>query len=75
MFWVGDWVETVEADKNPFSGEVKMFETSFYSPHLSPISVPKEYKKRALEACNLTNEGFQLKSQDDLWPFDEVLDK
>lgn len=63
----------MEAYKNHLSGEVKMFEPRLYSPYLSPIKIPQEYAKRALEACNHTQERLQMKAQADLRPFDEVL--
>lgn len=45
MVWEGDKVETVKADKNPFSADVKMVEAILYSPHLEPIQVFTSMKK------------------------------
>lgn len=43
MFRVGDKVKTIKAYCNPFLIVVKMFEALLYSPHLSPMTIPKEY--------------------------------
>jgi hypothetical protein len=58
MLWVGDKLETMEVDKNPFSIDVLMFEALFYSPNSSLIiTIHKEYEQGALEVYNynLTN--------------------
>lgn len=34
MIWIGEKVEVIDTDQNPFSAEVKMLEALFYSPHL-----------------------------------------
>ena len=68
MFWVGDNVEVVEAEKNPFTAEVKMLESLFYSPHLGPIEIPEDYVEGSWETCSLTREGFKVKPQVDSRP-------
>ena len=65
VFWVGDNVEVVEAEKNPFTAEVKMLESLFYSPHLGPIEIPENYEEVSWETCSLTREGFKVKPQAD----------
>lgn len=60
MFWEGDKTEIVEADKNPFSVDVKMVEAIFYSPHLHPIQAAKEYEDGSWSACNLTAREFEI---------------
>lgn len=59
----------MKVNKNPFSIEVNMIKSLFYSPHLSPIMVPKEYKQGLLESCILTNKIFQFKNPIDLCTF------
>lgn len=73
VFWVGDKMKIVEADKKPLFLEVKMLKELLYSPHLSLVMVPQEYEEGALEACNLTKKCFQLKVEVNPRPFDEVL--
>lgn len=60
MFWEANKVETVEADKNPFSADVKMVEAIFYSPHLELVQVSDRYKEGSWSACNVTTKGFEI---------------
>lgn len=59
--WIGDMVDNVEADPNPFPDEVKLFEVIFYLPYMSPIAIPRSYEEGGVESCELTQERFRIK--------------
>jgi hypothetical protein len=52
-----------------------MFEALFYFPHLSHRMFPKDHEEGQLEAFNLTNESLNLKTQTELFSFDEFLNE
>lgn len=61
IIWIGDKMEIVEADPNPFPAEVKTYEAIFYSPKMRPIVIPRSYEEGGVETCEWTREGFRLK--------------
>lgn len=68
MIWIGGKVEVIEADRKPFSAEVKMLEAIFYSPYLHLISILEGYEEGGVGLCELSKEGFRLKSLADARP-------
>lgn len=62
MIWIDDKVEVIKVDQNPFSAEVKMLEAMFYSPHLGSITIAEGFEEGGVEFCELTKEGFRLKT-------------
>lgn len=42
--WVGDKVEIIEVDQNPFFAEVEMLVALFYSPLFRPITFSAAYE-------------------------------
>lgn len=65
---IGDKVEVIEVDQNPFLVEFKMLEATFYPPHLGPLSIPKEYDEGGVEIREFMKKGFKLKTLADVQP-------
>ena len=53
----------VLVDKNPFSTNLNMVESIFYSPCVGPIMLINDYKEGSMESYNLTSQGFKWKAQ------------
>ena len=63
MFWEGNKVEVVPIDVNPFSTDIVVIESIFYSSGIGLIMVNEEYEERLVESCYLTHKGFKWNVQ------------
>jgi len=45
LFWEEDQVSIISADDCPILVDVRMAEALFYSPYLTPIQIPNNYKE------------------------------
>ena len=63
MFWDQGKVEIVLVDNNPFSVDITIVESIFYSTQVKPIMVIEEFEKGSVKTCDLTNQGFRWKLQ------------
>lgn len=61
IMWSDNGVETVLADKNPFTAEVRATEALFYSPYMEPIVINEDYEDGAWKSCDQTSRGFEVK--------------
>ena len=55
MFWEGDKVEVVLTDTNPFSVDITITESIFYSIGVRPIMMIEDYEEGSVESCDLTS--------------------
>ena len=53
MFSEGGNIKVVPADKNPFSIDITMVDSIFYSPRVKPIILINDYDEGSIETCDL----------------------
>ena len=63
MFWEGNKVDVVPINTNPFSANITMVESIFYSPCVGPIMLTNDYEEGSMEFYNLTSQGFKWSIQ------------
>ena len=71
-------VEVVPVNMDPFSTNITMAESIFYSPYVGAIMLIVDYEEGSIESCNLTSQGFKWRTQliqADSWPMIQLIDE
>jgi len=74
MFFEGDQVTITSVDICPFSVDVRMAKTLFYSLYLAHVQVLGNYEEGTWESYNLTKKGFIINWQAKAQPSIEFMD-